>query len=600
MLKTAKVVGLNSDTAAALAQISPWFVPEQASSGQRLFLTVVCCECEDAFSKVRQALYLAEEKAISETEPASERLPKILTDIKEFLKGADKLAVVLVAVVEDEEGTALYLLSEGEGLIAELFREGKENNLSSLGEGQVVSGILKEGDRIVLATESLQNFFTGDMLSLSKVPLESFEDEVESFLPEAQTNPLAVIVLEKEQPAGETDKVVEVPTLKEASKEEKNRPQLQLASIFRFFPRSRKSVLVLLAILAVVIAVFGGITYQKNQEAQVLANLTQNLDKSKEALSKSNTLKDSDPQAALASLEEAKKFVIAALTIKPDHAEALALKDQIEKGVPNILKAETIDNFPAWLDLGLIKADLSAKRLSLSAGKVLVLDESKQVLVSVDIKTKAHEILAGEEKIGEAKIASLNGDAAWVYSEDKGILRFEGGKVVVVSKTDKEWGEVLDVYGFSGNLYLLDIGKNQIWKYMPIASGFSDKKEYLKEGVKVDFSGAKRMQIESSIYILKSGGEILRFTQGSSDFFAYSGLDKPVKDAKSFFVSSETDNLYLLDGENNRLLVLDKKGVYKGQYQSSRFGGFSDLVVDEDGKKVYLLEGSKIYSMELK
>ncbi|MDP3733226.1 MAG: hypothetical protein Q8Q91_01675, partial [Candidatus Daviesbacteria bacterium] len=69
---------------------------------------------------------------------------------------------------------------------------------------------------------------------------------------------------------------------------------------------------------------------------------------------------------------------------------------------------------------------------------------------------------------------------------------------------------------------------------------------------------------------------------------------------KSFFVSSDTDNLYLLDSGNSRLLVLTKLGAYKVQYQSERLGGFSDLVVDEKGKKVYLLDGSKIYTMDLK
>ena len=45
---------------------------------------------------------------------------------------------------------------------------------------------------------------------------------------------------------------------------------------------------------------------------------------------------------------------------------------------------------------------------------------------------------------------------------------------------------------------------------------------------------------------------------------------------------------------------MDKKGVYKAQYQSDKFGSLSDLVVDEKRKKAYLLDGSKIYVMELK
>ena len=108
------------------------------------------------------------------------------------------------------------------------------------------------------------------------------------------------------------------------------------------------------------------------------------------------------------------------------------------------------------------------------------------------------------------------------------------------------------------------------------------------------------MQIESSVYVLKKEGEMLRFTRGDKDNFSYEGLDKPVKDPKSFFVSSDTDNLYLLDSGNSRLLILTKTGVYKGQISGDKFAQSSDLVVDEKGKKVYLLDGGKIFQVDLK
>ena len=56
----------------------------------------------------------------------------------------------------------------------------------------------------------------------------------------------------------------------------------------------------------------------------------------------------------------------------------------------------------------------------------------------------------------------------------------------------------------------------------------------------------------------------------------------------------------MLDSGNSRIVVLDKKGVYKAQYQGDKLGLIDDLVVDEGGKKIYLLDQSKIYSIELK
>jgi len=58
--------------------------------------------------------------------------------------------------------------------------------------------------------------------------------------------------------------------------------------------------------------------------------------------------------------------------------------------------------------------------------------------------------------------------------------------------------------------------------------------------------------------------------------------------------------LYVLDSGNSRLLILTKTGSYKGQITGVKFATATDLVVDEKGKKVYFLEGSKIFQVDLK
>ncbi len=219
----------------------------------------------------------------------------------------------------------------------------------------------------------------------------------------------------------------------------------------------------------------------------------------------------------------------------------------------------------------------------------------------MDLENKTNQILAGNTQLGDAKFASLNGDRAFVYSQDKGILSvdLDTKKTITVSKVDSEWGKVSDIFGFSSNIYLLDTLKNQIWKYVPIASGYAEKVSYVKDS-KVDLAGGKKLYIDYSVWVLKLGGEILKFTGGSPDFFSIGGLDKPIEEVTSFFVSEEEDNLYLLDSINSRILVLQKNGQYQKQIQGDKFKTASDFVVDEKGKKIYLLESNKIFQIELK
>lgn len=593
MLKTAKVVGLNSDNEAALALIS------SGGDSSTFFFAVALCSLEDAFTKVRQALFEAESEFTSSSQSLSERLLTVFTSIKNLLPEAEKLEVILATVDEDESGTVLYLMESGESLTATLLREGNQTDLGKVSQGEVVSGILQEGDRIIMSTKSLIDFLGKDFSKLAAVPLESFEDEVLAHLPEAEVYPMAAIAVEKERVITEDAEAAPLSS-KLTSDSRRISVKEAVQSLGRILPRSKKG-LALIAIPLLVLGLLGFfLTYQKQQSDIKVRLLQSNLDQVSQFLSQAKLLKDTEPQQAIAKLIEADNILSQVLKSQPQHTLAVDLQKQIKDTQPEIFKIYEVADLSLWLELSLIKPELTSDHLSLSLGKILFLDENKKVAVTVSLENKSPQTLAGEEKLGEALLASLNGDLVWIYSKDKGMVRISGEEVKSMIKSDTEWGSVLDIVGFANNLYVLDSGKNQIWKYLPIVSGYAEKREYFKSEVKTDLSSALKMHIDSSIWILKRGGELLKFTQGSPDFFAFSGLDKPVSDPKSFFVSDKTENLYLLDSGNSRLLVLDKKGVYKAQYTSDKFKDFIDLVVDETGKKVYLLDGNKIFSLDLR
>lgn len=596
MLKTAKVVGLNSDTNAALALNLP-------DSG---FFAIVYCSVEDAFSRARQALSEAETTFSSTSDSVSDSLTKTLQTIKESLKDTSDLNIIIARVQRDPGGAALYLLYEGSLLKAYLLREGKKTNLCNMAEsGQLISGILQAGDRMILTTESLLELLGDDFENLNKIPIENFEDEVTAKMPEAEDFPVAAIAIEEESEKIISEDDEEIKEVENPVAEKQKKGKIILPAIKKLlkliYPRSKKGVFILGVIILILVLSLSVFIYQQKKNLDNSTDFNKNLKQAKEFYDKALSSKDSDAALAANSLISAQKALETLLKVKPGDQEALSLKKEIENNSGSILKIFSVTDFPVWLDLNLIKTGFSTKSLSLSHGNLLLSDVDKKVLVKINTKTKAQEILAGEEGLGEVKLSSLNGNVAWVFSSDKGIVKIEDkNKPVVVAKTDEEWGDIVDIYGFAGNIYLLDDLKNQVWKYLPITSGYSDKRSYLQSGVKADFTNVKKMHIDSSVWLLKGNGEILKFTQGAPDFFSLNGLDKGIKEPKSFFASDETENLYLLDSGNNRLLVLDKKGVYKTQYQGDKLGSFSDLVVDEEGKKVYLLDGSKIYWIELK
>lgn len=617
MLKIAKVVGLNSDTDAALAF---------SSSG---FFAIVASSLEDAFTKTRQALFEAETFFTSSDLNTSQKIAGTAEIIKKSLSGAENIQILLAVIEEDEQGTAMYLLYQGNSLKAYLIRKGKRSDLIQVSDGEIISGLLEEEDRVVLSTESLIDFLSEDLDILGTIPMEVLEDEINLRLPQAQTYPVAALILEKEPviPKGAEEGQTKSRKEKEESSEENGGHFVisnnlsfkipDLSGIFlgirsillKILPKSLKGKALLAGVLLVIILVIVGFNIKNKNEALTDQNFNNYLKAATESWGKAQVSGD-DQNLALSSLKQAEDSLGQALKIKPKNSQALDLKKQIDDNKGNILKIFKVADLSLWLDLNLIKKDFQADRLSSSHGYVLILDIKKKNLVSLNLETKAQQVIAGEDKLGQAELASLNGNNVWVYSEDKGLLKtgLKEATLSAVVKPDKEWGKIADIFGFANNIYLLDKGnperaervEGQIWKYVPVEKGYSDKFAYFRSGVKVDLAEVIRMQIDSSVWFLTQKGEISKFTQGAGDFFTISGLDKDFQNPRSFFADDSVDNIYVLDSGNSRIVVLNKKGVYKAQYQGNKLGTVDDLVVDEKGKKIYLLDESKIYWIELK
>ena len=615
--KVAQVIGLNTDQKAA--QVISSIREEEA------FFSVLQLSCDDAFSKGRLALSELADFYFEFDGSAAEKLDATFEEAKKKLSVEGTFDLLLSSI----SGKVLYLIGQG-NIEAHLKRSDEQSSfakrsklssLLSIGQpSQIISGFLQMNDRILLSTSSLVTFLDKELDKFLDLPIDEFEEEISAQVAakpipdeEKQTS-LAGLAIEIDSDEQEVD----IEPLPQEEQQYEASIQAESPRIFvklglftrrlgNFFPRGGRGRLILALVLVVIIVAGVGLKYKNNRDKERATQFSQNLQAARDDFAAAKGLSSLNPLEAKNKLDLAKQKVGQALTLNVQSQEAKDLQKQIEDESGQILQESKASSFPTFLDLELIKKEFKATSLSLSAGKLLVLDPNTKTLVIINIEKKSHEIIAGKDSLGDAAYASLNGDLAFVYSKDKGVLRvdntnlgFTTKKVTEVSEPDSEWGEVADIVGFASNVYVLDTKKNQIWKYLPTTQGYSDKREYLKEGVKVDFADPIRMQIESSVYILKKGGEILRFTRGDKDHFSLGGLDKGVKDPKSFYTSSDTDNLYVLDSGNGRLLILTKTGEYKGQITGDKFGSSSDLVVDEKGKKVYLLEGSKIYTADLK
>lgn len=548
-LQISRAIAGNTDFLTAQSFVFPKNLPEDQSEGVLNLNVLICASGDDVFTKVRQTQPQIEENFFASEEPLPNRLPALLDLLKKELASFEDLKILLSAIKDN----VLYLIFTG-NVSAYLLRNDKTIALTEeKPPDQLISGYLTDSDKLLLLSPNEDSPWEEPIVQkLLNASNDSLEEEITSIIQSTPNlPPLAAILIKNgssQLPAATIEKI-----------DSFQRPISFNLSFLKNINLPKRTKI---AALILVILILSSSTYF------LYRHFKPKLQNSSSSQSQSDQKPTEDP------------------------------------------KIHQLSDFPLFLSLDLIKKDFSTQRFSYSLQKALLLDDKEKTLVSLDLNSKKNTILAGRKQLGEAQFASLNGANAFVYSEDKGILKIdtENQNVVTVAKPDPEWGKISDIFGFGGNVYALDSLKNQIWKYFPTTSGYSEKNAYLKEGQNLNFAGATRLVIDYSVWVLKPEPEVFRFTSGNSDNFSVGGLEKHLQKLNSFYVgeggdegpTSENSFAYFLDSENSRLVVLKKNGQYEAQYTGDKFKTASDFAVDEQTKKLYLLESGKIYQIDLK
>lgn len=275
-------------------------------------------------------------------------------------------------------------------------------------------------------------------------------------------------------------------------------------------------------------------------------------------------------------------------------------RQKLEETLGSVQREYQLESAQEWYDFGLVKEGFKGSDWESEGNEALVWDTVSRSLVSLNLETKAAKVVLGGDKLGSGELVGLAGERGLVVSKDRvTVVEVKEGKVVAEVGADG-WGTIQDAVGFGGNLYLLDkTVKGQIWKYLGVEAGLSGKRSYLK-GESYDLSEAVSMAIDGSVWVLFSDGTIAKYVQGVKDVFVVAGLDKAFDEPVKIFTSPEAESVYILDRKNTRVVVIAKNGEYKAQYVWPGIAGVKDLIVSETQKKIFLLTGEKIFTVELK
>jgi len=525
---------------------------------------------------------------------AFERLGEAVKKVCQEQGGVEIVAAALV-------GEVIYLAVFGKGKIL-LKREDKLGVvLEGGGDLVTASGFIKDNDLIILGSEK---FFRVIENKILKLALENSElDQAVELLAPAilgqseMADAAAILGLFEE--VQEEIQTEEVPSLF---------PPPSFKN--RIFVRnkdfaSKKRFYFILSLVLLVILGLGFIfgikkSYEAKKETEVKALLSQ----AEEKFNQARAVFVTDPGKGRLLAEEAKSITQKAIGVKEGFAETELIKKQIEDFLSSSQSEIVLNDTPTFMDLNLIQDGAGGVSLSVIDKNLVILDPNKKKVYLLDYEKKSHTVfdISGEG----GNLTTVFGSKVIVFSS-KGVEEVNPQNKAVSLKISKdvEWKEIAGMASFGQNLYLLDRGGSNLWRYAANGDEFGAKKGWFV-GDRPDLSKAVCLAIDGSVWILEEDN-ILKFNLGKQESFVLSKMPaSPQGGPESFgnpvkiYTSTETQNLYVLDKSRGKIFVIAKNGEFKIAYSGEEIKQAEDLVAIESLKKIFLLSRSKIYEVGLR
>lgn len=194
---------------------------------------------------------------------------------------------------------------------------------------------------------------------------------------------------------------------------------------------------------------------------------------------------------------------------------------------------------------------------------------------------------------------------------DFAALSYQGNNLASFKPADNSWqnidvdyprdnAQIAGLTIYNRRLYSLDSANGQIYKHESIKTGFSRGKDWLTDGATRDFKEGVDIAIDGDVFVLRKNGAIDKFTAGKQQSFSVTGLDPALTSADKIWTYTDLNYLYVLDGAQKRIVILDKTGLLVRQILAPELAGASGMIADEASMSAYFISGNRLYKISLK
>jgi len=268
------------------------------------------------------------------------------------------------------------------------------------------------------------------------------------------------------------------------------------------------------------------------------------------------------------------------------------LAQQLQKSTVNMGNPK-VKTAKLFYDPRLIDKKLEITYLKMTEEYVAIVDQQNKRGYLINIASKNHDDFS-LTKLKQPTLATEYDQELYVYSAKEGIFESENGTLKKVITYEKDWGTIVDLEVFNGNIYLLSTTSDEIYKFTPIEGGYGAKSSYFQSGQSLDLENVKNLAIDFSVYLL--GDSLYKYTAGARDGF---NLNNQLDFAQmtKVFKTPKNAYIYLLDPINSRIVVLNENGRVNESLFNPKLKNSSYFGVFED-KKVIFVHQNKLYELD--
>lgn len=335
---------------------------------------------------------------------------------------------------------------------------------------------------------------------------------------------------------------------------------------------------------------------KKNQQAELAkayTDISQQIEKKQNEVDAS--LLYNDENRAKSLFNDINQLITQLPSNNNDQKTAIEkFKTKYAEQMKKVSKMETINDPVIATDWSADEAIISEIALT-EKGKLFAIDNNHKVIRDFSIADKKTKVSPIQSETNLLYPSLGNNDEVYFVNSST-LVMWDDTKLNTLNPSPAfSTLEIIDMYGFNNRLYAIDKKTNQIYKYDKLSKGGTGT-IWLKDPA--DLSNARGLSIDGKLYIL-TPDNVLAFANGKKEELNLEKISPALEDATKIQTTVNAPRIYILEPKNKRIVVFDKTGKLLAQYTSEKFNDLKDIAIDEVGKKLYVLNGAVIYSIDM-